>query len=756
VGLSFAWNSIRNLPTRDAIIAEIAYRLRSIETITFLLTANLLIGAGVLLSTDDIVSPAVGVSVGVLLFGSMVLTVRRFWIVFDLLLHNTLDEKVFDFADDALSGRSSGTESEYDEYLGHFFDSCHVEVDRNRPERLQEQFRGVETLLDKLLVVDSSIKDDRQFWGYVFERYDAIYRRCVAQQNPALERQAIKSLSGIYWKTLRQGEFDLVLQSLQCFSTLFIRGYSMEPKSSSAEFLLDRFENAQQGVLSEFDQVDDSEDLPDIFELVDGLVDTHTVLWRIAVEHEAVGALDYLRHMLNDVFQFRRYEYAPPSDVRKQRNISEESVAARKQDQADAYRESIRQLRYASYGWAFNLYEKGDASDDFIQRVFSEYAKQDFGSITEFSDLYFRMRNATEPMNYWERWNLDREMEQNYGVAITGMSIHTWLLRYYCAGLIWILDENGTIESLSERDPSDSPLTEYERVQTDIDRVTDQIESYREDYPLADFCNGGQSISERCDALIDYFEEIKSVVDEQEQSRVREMPISDGSVSRYEEDVNSNLVSSDFRTAVETVGGITQVDTLEEKEVNAAFSGKTSAPRKMFINDGIETIFQSTYNDLIDRYRKLVLDKIDVVEQEVDSATDIPDALAKLISDEEVSLIVCEHMDVGRILQDDERSERSSNDVDGSYLSFLDIPVLRDVTTEFAAVAFFDEDLEYTEEAKNNPISVDVVAGENVDAWNSDDLTADQDIRDYTQIELSYNAYIESPNQNGVIFRISD
>jgi len=50
VGLSFAWNSIKNLPTTDTIIGEVAYRLRSIETITFLLTANLCIGAGVLLA----------------------------------------------------------------------------------------------------------------------------------------------------------------------------------------------------------------------------------------------------------------------------------------------------------------------------------------------------------------------------------------------------------------------------------------------------------------------------------------------------------------------------------------------------------------------------------------------------------------------------------------------------------------------------------------------------------------------------------
>lgn len=756
VGLSFAWNSVRNLPTRDAVIAEVAYRLRSIETITFLLTANLLVGVGVLLTTGDVVTPDVGGSLGALLIGSIIVTVRRFWIVFDLLLHNTLDEKVFDFADDALSGRSQGTESEYDEYFGHFFDRCHVEVDRNRPERLREQFRGVETLLDELLASDSSLKDDSQFWVYFFERYDAVYSRCVVQQNPALERQVIESLSGVYWKSLRQEEPDLVLRSLQCLSTLFARGYSMEPESSSTEFLLERFENAQRGVLSEFDQVDDSEALSDAFELVDGVLNTHTVLWRTAVEHEAVGALDYLRHMLNDVFQFRRHEHAPPPDVRERRNISEESVAARKQDRADTYRESIRHLRFAAYGWAFNLYEKGDVSDDFIQHVFSECIVQDSRSVHELSDLYFAMRDATEPMNYWERWNLDREMAQNYGVAVTGMAVHTWLLRFYCAALIWLLDDQEAAEDLRERAPANSPLTEYERVQTDVDSITDQIEVYREDYPLADLLDRGPSILERCDALIDYFEGVKAVLDEQEQTRIREMPVSDGSESRYEEHVNSQLDTADFRTAVETVGDMTQVNALEEEEAKVSFSVETSAPRRFFVNDGRETIFQSPHHELIDRYRRLVLDELDVDEREVDSAADIPDALAELISDEEVTLIVCEQMDVGRILQDDERSERSSNDVPGSHFSFLDVPVLRDVTTEFAAVAFFDEDFEYVEEGEDGPISVAVTAGEDVDDWDAEELPADQDLRDYAQIVTSYNAHIEGSGQNGVVFRISD
>lgn len=276
VGLSFAWNSIKNLPTTDTIIGEVAYRLRSIETITFLLTANLCIGAGVLLATGNVVTVDIGLPVGTLLIVSIGVTVHRFWIVFDLLLHNTLDEKVFDFADAALSERSRATASEYEVYLGHFFDACRTETERDRPERLREKLRGVEELLDKLLASDSPRKDDNRFWEYVYGKYDAVYRRSVAQQNPELEKQVIASLSGVFWKTQNHGDADLVMGTLQCFSTLFARGYSTEPQGNSAEFLLGRFERAQNRILRQFEDVDDDETLVEATTLVEELLKTHT------------------------------------------------------------------------------------------------------------------------------------------------------------------------------------------------------------------------------------------------------------------------------------------------------------------------------------------------------------------------------------------------------------------------------------------------------------------------------------------------
>lgn len=166
--------------------------------------------------------------------------------------------------------------------------------------------------------------------------------------------------------------------------------------------------------------------------------------------------------------------------------------------------------------------------------------------------------------------------------------------------------------------------------------------------------------------------------------------------------------------------------------------------------------FNSNYSGLIDRYRGLVLDHLDFEEREVDAAADVADAIAEVVSQEDVALIVVEHMEVARTLRDDERSDRISNDDLRSYFAFMDIPVLTGVTTEFAAVALFEEEFDYTEAVNDYPIAVDVTPGEDVDEWDPEELSDEDDIRNYVRIEHSYKAHIEGSGSNGVTFHISD
>jgi len=151
-----------------------------------------------------------------------------------------------------------------------------------------------------------------------------------------------------------------------------------------------------------------------------------------------------------------------------------------------------------------------------------------------------------------------------------------------------------------------------------------------------------------------------------------------------------------------------------------------------------------------------MLEQLEFEEREVEAAADIPDALAEVISERDVALIVAEHVEVARILRDDERSDRILDNELQSYFAFQDIPVVPDVTTEFAVVVLFEEEFNYVEEVKDYPIAVEVTPGEDVDDWVPEEFADEENIQDHVRIKTSYNAHIDSSGSIGVVFRITD
>jgi len=756
VGLSFAWNSVRDLSTRRVIVDAAAYRLRSIETITFLLAANLLIGGGVLFTTSGFVTSNVGGAVGAVLVGSVVVAVRRFWTVFDLLLHNTLDDKVHEFAESALKPRPQTVEDEYPEYLGHFFDDCQGAIDQEQPKQLREQLREVEDLIQTQFDYDSPFTESSPFWRYVFDTYDDLYRQCVARQNSRLGDEVIKSLYGVYLITRGNDKRKIIDLCLDCFSTLFVRSCSAELDSSPSDLLFERINNLQAQILSSFSDSDSTEELSKVSENVDELILIHTTMWRATIESESADELDRLRKMLSGVRQFRRGEHSSYYDPEGCRGASGIPVAVEKQRHADNYRESLRHLRGASYGWTLKLYREDDVSDDFISHVFSEYVTDDFASLDDLSELYFSMCDVSEPLNYWERWNMDRALDQSFGPAVTGVAANTWLFDFYCTALVWSIETEDDVERLQRQNPVESPITEYERVENRVSDVIDQIVNYRDEFPLADFVDDGSDIDTRCDALIHYLSDVVSVLEDQRQKRVRESPVAESRVDEFAESTYEKIRTIQLRSALDTAGEIRQNSALGAGKGGVTTPTGVQMPRELFIDGEIEPIFSSNYNPFTNRIRSDILEEMEIDEQEVRSSDNLVELLANVVSNKDVEIIVVEHTDAIRTLRNDDRSERFSNDLEDSHFSFLNVPVLGDATDEFAAVAFFADGFEHLEERPENPISVEVTPGENVNHWDPDELKEDQDVRDYVKAELTYDANIQTDGKVGVVFRYAD
>lgn len=757
VGLSFAWNSVRGLPTVKEIIEEITFRLRSIETITFLLASNLCIGIGILFSDGTYVSLDVGYAVGLLLIVSFAVTIRRFWVVFDLLLHNTLDETVSRLAEDAITGRFGEVDDRYESYLAHFFQQAKKDIDQDRPEQLRETLWHVEELLGQVLWEDSPVLDESQILRDAINNYAALHRRSIKQQNEELEQQTISSLHGATLITLRYERRDLIEQSLQAHARLFVQEYSVDPQGRTVEFLLDRFEIAQIQIFRVFERADDRESLESTSLLVDALMRTHATLWKTAIENEDRGALEHLHYLLKDVYQFQPYTYLDAFD-RHAADEGDENIEFReaKQGYADAYREEINQLRFVTYGWILHLYREDDVSDRFVNHVFTEYVEKDFGSVSDISGTYFQLVEEAEILNYWERWNMDRELDRSHGVATTGMAANTWLLEFCCTAMVWVIDSDKEVGRLQDLDADRSPLTEYEQIGLRVEMIIDLVESYRSEYPLDEIVGEELPVAERCDALVEYFERVKELLDEQEQENIREMPIFEDAVEKFANAVNSQMYSCSLRTGIQEVEDIVGVDSLDEDNSDGFTLGASMA-RRLFVDNGIPTTFSSSFSNVLDRYREFVIDHLNLKERELDSIADLPDALAEVAEQDEVVVFVVDLDEAADVLRDDDRSERTPHSEIHSFFDFTGIPVLTDLMTGYVAVALYDGGFKYVEEQiDSHPIGVSVTPGEDVDEWTEADAPEGMVPQDFVKVECSYRARIESQDVNGIAFRVSE
>lgn len=757
VGLSFAWNSVRDLSTRRIIIDEAAYRIRSIETIVFLLTSNLLIGAGALFTTSEFVTASVGGSVGGLLVVSVAVAVRRFWTVFDLLLHNTLDEKTIEFAKNTLIRRPDIAEDEYPEYLGHFFDDCHEAIDQNRSSRLRTQLQHVEDLLEVYLDGSKRFENNTRFLRFVFDTYDSLYRRCVDNRGPVLSREVACSLYGIYLVSLKKrSDEEIALSCLDQFCVLFVRGCAEESTEFPSDTLLDRIESIQQQAFWDIIDAETSSEIAHASKYADKVISTEAQMWKAAVEHEAIKEIDYLRGSINEICQSSKRKYSNLPNSRDGCQGLSVPIEEQKKSAIDSPRKSVLQLQVATYAWTLKIYKEGDISDRFISHVFSVCIREDLGGVGKLTESYLSIQKKSDPINYWEQWNLNREAENSHGVVTTGMAINTWLFEFYCTALVWSVNTQSKIDDIKNRDPKDSPAMEYEDPRRTISNAVDRIEDYQNEYPLADLVGDGPSVASRTKALTSYLSRLVSEIEKKNKNRIRSSPIHEPSVSKFSDDINSTLESNRLRTALDEASEIRTVGEAEASgELEICVSGALSYPRELFADETTELSFNNSYNKYMDKISEGILEGLNISEREFDCLHSLTEQLTEIISGREAAVIIGD-MDTTRDLRDDDRSEFHSSDIEGSYFSFLDVPVVEETTDGFAAVVLFPEKIEYIEERDDGPISVDVTPGENVGHWDEDDLSDDQDVRDHVLTEVSYEADIKTDGVAGIVFRYAD
>lgn len=736
VALSFAWNSIRQLPTTDEIINELIYRLRSLETISFLLASNLVIGFGIFFSSGDFVGYEIASIVIVVLISTFTITLRRFWYVLDILLHQSLDSNVSEFAEFSLENELLDGDTGYGKYIEHFVINARDAIEKDRPEALRENLNQVEDLLQDLLWHES--EDEEIIWDDVSGNLLSLHRRSLQEQNPELERGVLASFAALVYIARNNNRYQLIGDSIWRFPNALEQSFQHEYESE-VESLLSRFENVQFVILGIFSDASDIESLERSKSLVNTWLQVHAALWKETIENEARGPLGYLNYLMENISQFRSWEYT--NGINHNDEFLEE-----KQDVADEYAEEVSHLKFASFGWILHLYSENAISEDFLNDAFTAYLDRNFSSLSDFSEAYSQMLDGDEILSYWEGWNMQRELDQTYGAATTGMAVNTWLLRFYCSGIIWSL-KGEDLEILPNAERSE--FLDYDIKKHRVETIISTLEEYEEDesnYPLHSIDSAEPPIVDRCAVLTGYFEDVKETLEEQEQEEIRELPISDDEVDRFTSHITSQLENTAFRTALQFLSNSSQPNSDHEFE---EFTRTSYVPRRVFVDNDVPTYFSSSHTNLIDEYRRFVLDRLGIDEITVE-IEDIPDAL----EGHPVELLLVEIADVGPVIRDDPRSESKQNNKLNSYTEFDGIPVLEDATTEYAALAFYDTEIEYREPEAEYPFEVEVIPGEAADNISESDFN---DVRDWVEVQVTYRASITSSEErDGVLFRQPD
>jgi hypothetical protein len=534
------------------------------------------------------------------------------------------------------------------------------------------------------------------------------------------------------------------------YATLLETGLSQSSQPKSTTHLLKRFKNAQTEAVFEFADAENREQLSRAEDLIDAWLETHTNMWKTAVEYDSLETLRSLRQLLSDIYHLQQGEYAASlQDTEVEYSGEAElNLSQHKQRLADSFRRRLIDLQFAAYAWAYHLYKDGGVSESTLHWILTEPITDEFGSVQDLSDVFFRVRDAQQLSSSWDHWNINRELDRNFGVATTSPATSSWLLSFYCSALVWVATRNDW-ELSNSSDPQDSPALKYADRSLNLDLIQETLESYDEGYPLEMFLDEDPVVN----SLIDYFERVQDVFTQHEREWTREQPIDERLVERFAKKANSRLNDSTFRTALINSDNISEVDKLDD-EITAEFDLTGRYPRRLFVETGISTVFSGIHSPVLTRYRKFVLEHLQFSTERVTSYNKLPEKLDASISEHDVELIMTGNSEAATILRSHEKSNRTSDEHFRSYLEYNGTPVLNDVGSEFLTLVLFKTEFNYKESSTDTPLSIEYTPGEDVDDWQDTNSSTGTNPADWVKLTLSYEAAVQSKTQVGMVLTL--
>jgi len=758
IGLSFAWNSVRNLPVSEEILKEYTARLRSAETVTLLLISNLIIGVIVFFyHSIPLTNIEMCFIILSLLIFSVILTIRRFQVVFDLLLNKTVDNKVKDFVKESISNKYLKSDVNIEPYIEHFVQKAHKKIQNENAELLKKNLKHIEDIIKSAISEDFFSTGNKRY-GYILNRYLFLHKRCIKQKDFDSEAMIIFSIKRMFGIGSKRYEYDNeckyehISLIIDRYPQLLGQHFSYSDEEDNLELLMDVYKGIQIWITYNFENSMDKKQIIELSKLIEVLLKSHSELWQKAIENECfelIEGLNALKKKLKYKLNPNTYEKIMKNVNRKKNSAENTSINNIKLKKTREVYPEIKKMTFYPYGWGLHLYNEGDVSEEFIVKLFNEYVKKNFKSTTNLTNIFFEISLTDLLYDFWESKSTERKLHGSYEPVSMKMAIQSWILDFYCTALCWIICKEEEIDELKKMSGlkiSKVKENDYQRSLKDIKNIIEKIDSYRHsNYPLSEFIEKPPSIQERCDALIEYFEELQSALEKEYQKWIRKQPLSKEAIKQYEKKVVSALDSCSLREDLLRLSRKKFIKSYKKSKVLKSIFSRSIVPRKLFIND--DKVIWSNFLDVKDAYQRYIIKQIPFEKKYVDSEEEAFSVLIDFLSDYPVETMIV-NLNLKDYFQDCDDFEF---DMDKNQYLFKNIRLSFEKTSVYYAVIIYEDSIEYLEGNKNGSFRVKVTPGEDVkDPKFNKELETSQ-VEDYVLCELSLKAKVQMKEKVGVI-----
>jgi len=559
------------------------------------------------------------------------------------------------------------------------------------------------------------------------------------------------------------------------FNSLYIdllsdlnRCYVLEQQSGEMLFDLKRFFVRRYSILLDqpLDELKASvteQQLKDRYELWRQAFTQAIELLRTMVEYSDEESYSHLVSRFTDFYPYEMVHTGGYYSSSGGEYVSESELREMKVKYGEKVRSDISVMTFIVTAWAFRLLKNDQISRETYSEIAAE-TQSERSSIEDISETYYTKIRAPDSggLGYWEQWNLNEALEEEMGVAVTSMSVDSWLRDFYCAELLRL----GSVSEwvTNQESQQKTPVPAVRQVTNESESLDETFNRLREE-SLAEFLTAEvDDLDTLIDALVQlhddaaeqYRNDMRETIRYHELDESKKDEFRASLKEKFDEDCTfRNIMSTLSLIAVGEIGD--ESHHLIDLEV----------PRQKLVSvDAIPIMdsIQRYANPVIEKFSKLVFEELEFESVQLNSNDQVIRRIQEYADSRGVEAILTSLGFTDRVFSDDSEydpfvppNERIFENQRGTYAG---IPVISIRYEEPIVVLLFDAAEQIVEpDLFEAPLEVEIKPGEEtLSDEDRSEMTEDEisQWRDVARAEVRYEGRFQAQGTTGVHMTVDD